>query len=158
MLARSRRPLFRGGRSRAGARRDARGVEHEPGLVVHELALELEARRAVAVALPALGVVEAQVVLLEPLDAEAEGSDVRRRSLGPLADLQPEPVDGERVRESRGLEVDVEAAVELGPGLAVDRPAAAGPAPKRPLAAAAGRPARHVRAPRPPAVVQHDAV
>jgi hypothetical protein len=44
-------------------------------------------------------VVEAQVALFQPLDAEIQRPDVRRRRRSVLTDLEREAVDGEGVRE-----------------------------------------------------------
>ena len=66
---------------------------------------------------------EALVSLLEPLHPEIGGADVRRRRLRLVADGEAEPADRERVGERRRLEVGVQAAVEVGSGRAVHRPA-----------------------------------
>jgi len=65
-------------------------------IVVHELALEPESRGAVVIALSAAVVVQANVALFEPVDAEIEGADVCRGRLRVLADVELQMMDGER--------------------------------------------------------------
>jgi hypothetical protein len=69
--------------------------------VVHELALEAESRGAVVVALSAGVVVQANVALFEPVDAEIVGADVCRGRLRVLADLELQSMDGGRRSSSR---------------------------------------------------------
>src|SRR5204862_7428605 len=100
--------LFRGRRLRSGgADCDAWIVDYEPRLVVYELGLELERRRRVLVPLTIPVVRPASVGLVESLDAEVQRTDVCRRRVGFLADLEAEPVDGKRVGQRRRFEIDV---------------------------------------------------
>ncbi len=56
--------------------------------------------------------------------AEVERADTGGRCLGALADMQTEPVNGERIRQRRRFEIDVAAPVEVWARSTVDSPAA----------------------------------
>src|SRR3954453_19426974 len=73
-----------------GPRRDARVVEDQAPGVVDELALEVESGRRVVVPLVGSVVVEPDVPLFEPPDAQVARGDKCRWRIGPFADLQPQ--------------------------------------------------------------------
>lgn len=108
-------------------------IEEQAGSVVTQLALESERRSRVVVTLAAAVVPEAHIPLLEPIHAQVDRADVRRRRIRLLAHLQREAMDRQRIRESRRLEVDVDAAVEVRRRLAVDPPSPFSVGLKRPL-------------------------
>src|SRR4051812_20679039 len=141
-----------------GANGDARVVENQAVRVVRQLALEPEPWGSVAVAVPVLGVVEANVALFQPLDVEAGSADVHRRRVRGPADLESETMDRNRIGERRRLEVHVETPVELGDRFAVDPPAAGAIALDAKLAGAAGRPAHDASAASRPAGRESDGV
>src|SRR5215207_6844807 len=106
------------------ARGDARVVEYEAMLVVGELVLVVEPRRRVRVPLTLALVLEANVTLLQPLDAQRGRANVGSRRFGAPAELEPQAVHREGVGERGALEIDVEASRELHRWVAVDRPSA----------------------------------
>src|SRR3989440_11744092 len=110
-------------RGSGGANCDAGVVDHQLGLVVARLGVELERGGRVAIALAIALVRLANVTLIEPRDAEVQRADICRRRLGLLADVEREPVDGKRVGERGRFEIDVQAIGEVGRRRAVDRPA-----------------------------------
>ena len=65
---------------------------------------------------------ESLVALFQTLHREVHGSHVHRGRLCSRSDRQLQTMHGERVRQRRRLEVDVEAAVEVGASHAVDQP------------------------------------
>jgi hypothetical protein len=137
---------------------DPRVLEHEAIALVHEPCLEREGGSRVRELLSPVVVGEALVSLLQPLDREIGGADVRGGRLRLVADGQRQAAHRECVGERRRLEVDVEAAVEMGRGRAVHRPA---PGPVRlddRLAPSTRRPSGDACAPRDPRAVQLDLV
>src|SRR3954470_16086640 len=85
---------LRGKGDRGGSRsanRDSGVCEHEPAGVVRELALEVEARSGVAIALCALPVSKPDGALFEPLDVEVACAHVHRSRIRPPTDVQSEP-------------------------------------------------------------------
>lgn len=94
--------------------RDTGVVEQETVGVVDELAAVVEARCRVGVAPLRALVVHAEVALLEPLDGEVGSADVGGRRLGLLSDVETQPADRQGVGQRRRLEVDVDAAGQLG--------------------------------------------
>ena len=61
-------------------------------------------------------------MLLKTFDAEILSKDVGPGRVSALPASQPEPTHGKRVGEHRGLEVDVQAAIEVRSGPAVEPP------------------------------------
>src|SRR4051794_7176259 len=117
-------PRQRPSPSSRDANRDAGVVEEEAVVVVREPALVRERRSAVVVALPVGAGVHACVALVEPLDRQIEGADIRRRNVGVLPELEPEAMNREGVRERRRFEIHIQASVEMRCGGTVDPPAA----------------------------------
>src|SRR5262245_17761773 len=107
-----------------GSACDAWIVVYEAVPVVDQDGSEVEGRRDVVVARVLAGVRQTHVALLEPLHAEASCAHIRGGSVGGLTDLEPQAIDGQRVRTRGGLEIDVEASGELDDRFAVDSPPA----------------------------------
>src|SRR5262249_59744898 len=107
-----------------GPHGDARVVEHETELVVHEYGPEVEGWRDIVVARMLAVVRQPRVALLEPLDAEVSRAHVHSWSIGSLTHFEPESMHGECVRARGRFEIHVEAAGELGHRLTVDEPPA----------------------------------
>ncbi len=103
---------------------DARVVEHEARLVVGQAASELEDRRGVVVALGAALIGGARVVLAEPFDTEVQGPHVCGRGGRPGTNTQTHSMYGQGIGHGRGLQVDVETAIQVGSDLAIELPAA----------------------------------
>jgi hypothetical protein len=105
------------------ANSDAGIVEDQAEHVVYELALKPESRSCVLVVLVVPVILQADVPLLESLDAEIESADVCGGRVRFLADLEPEAMGGKRVGKGGRFEIHVQAAVEVGSCRAVYQPA-----------------------------------
>src|SRR4051794_24097673 len=141
-----------------GAGGDAGVVEEQPVRVVQELAGKPEPRSGVAVALSPPVVVEANVALFEPFDAEIRGADVNRGRLRVAADRESQTTNGKGVGQCRGFEIDVEAAVESRSRRAVDLPVARSITGQADLGPAGRRATCHESATRRPSCVETDRV
>ena len=107
-----------------GADGDARVVEYEARLVVDEAAREVEGRRGVVVALTAALIGSAHVVLVQPSGTKVQGPYVGSRGGCPGTDRQIHPVYRQGIGHGRRFQVDVETAIQVGSGLAIEAPAA----------------------------------
>src|SRR4051794_23883168 len=110
------------GSGSGGAHGDARVIQHEAGFVVDQSAREVERWGAVVVALVPVLVADAHVLLFEAFDAQVESSYIRGRRLRPLAGRKVEAVHRQGVGHRRGLQVHVEAAVQVRRRPSIDMP------------------------------------
>ena len=97
-------------------------------------------------------------MLLEALDTQVEGAHVGGRRLGIRADGEPEAVHGQGVGQCGGLQVHVQAAVQVRCRVPVDPPPAVPVALEQSLAWAAAGPAGHAGAAGAPVHVDLDGV
>src|SRR5262245_48939908 len=104
---------------------DARVVDDKAESVSGENRAEIEGGSDV-LETPAFGalVLEPRIPLLEALDSQSRRPHVDGRCSSRLAHTESQPARGERVRAGRGLEIDVEATVELEHRRTVDAPTA----------------------------------
>lgn len=107
---------------RCGPDRGSGIVEHQASFVEHEFAAEVQRWRGVVVPLSPGAAIETNVALLKTLDVEAQRSDVRSGRVRRIAGLEAEPVHRKSIGQGRGLEVDVEASVEVRRGATVQKP------------------------------------